>query len=150
MTRNRENYLYAESGLPGVTLKGVEVRRCAACGDHSVIIPAVAGLHRAIAHAVIQKASALTGDELRFLRKHLGYSGRDFAEVVGARPETVTRWERGDLAVPPQLDRLVRLMIVHNDSKLDYSLNALRSVGERAEPSRFGFVREHDNWALAA
>jgi putative transcriptional regulator len=110
----------------------------------------MAQLHRAIAHAVIQKKSALTGDELRYLRKHLGYSGRDFAEVVGSRPETVTRWERGDLDVPAQLDRLVRLMVAHNDRELDYSLEALRAVGEHAEPSRFGFVHEHDNWALAA
>jgi putative zinc finger/helix-turn-helix YgiT family protein len=150
VTKTRENHLYNESGLPGITLLNVEVRHCAACGERSVVIPAVAQLHRAIAQAVVQKPSALTGDELRFLRKHLERSSKDFAEVVGARPETVTRWEKGDLPMPPQLDRLVRLMVVHNDRKTDYSIDALRTVGDHAEPTRFGFVRDRDNWALAA
>ena len=34
MTSARENYSYTASGLPYVTLVGVEIRRCQACGEH--------------------------------------------------------------------------------------------------------------------
>ena len=39
----------------------------------------VAELHRAIAIAVSQKTARLSGEEVRFLRKFLGWSGADFA-----------------------------------------------------------------------
>ena len=41
MTSARENYSYTASGLPYVTLVGVEVRRCKACGEHEVVIPRI-------------------------------------------------------------------------------------------------------------
>ena len=75
MTTRRENMSYDTSGLPGVTLAGVEVSRCAHCGEHEVAIPRIAGLHRVMAHAVIRKSSRPTPAETRFLRRTLGWSG---------------------------------------------------------------------------
>jgi putative zinc finger/helix-turn-helix YgiT family protein len=150
LERNRENYLYTDSGLPHVTLVGVEVRRCRSCGGHSVVIPAMEQLHRVIAEAVVRKPNQLTREEFRFLRKHLGMSGREFAESVATTPETLSRWENGGLPLPGQMDRLVRLMVATSDRAIDYSIDELRQLGESREPMNIGVVRENDRWALAA
>ena len=146
----RENHEYLECGLPGITLADVEVRRCATCGHRSVVIPGLSQLHRAIAEAVIRKPTALTRQELRFLRKHLGLSGRDFAEVVASKPETVSRWENGGLLVPPQIDRLVRLLVATGSpQRLDYSIDDLRGLQRRSRPLRLELVREDEGWLAA-
>ena len=49
ITVARENFLYTASGLPNVTLVGVEVRRCPSCGEFEVAIPRIEDLHRTIA-----------------------------------------------------------------------------------------------------
>src|SRR5437867_9817768 len=41
MKTARENYLYKESGLPNVTLMGIEVSRCRSCGEHEAVIPRI-------------------------------------------------------------------------------------------------------------
>src|SRR5437879_11660470 len=95
MKRARENYRYAESGLPNVILLGVEVSRCPTCGRVEVSIPRMAALHEGLARAISRKETRLAPEEVRFLRKHLGWSGTDFAGVMGVAPETVSRWETG-------------------------------------------------------
>src|SRR5262245_6161626 len=88
---SRENIKYDASGLPGITLENVEVRRCPVCGEYEVVIPRLEELHALIASTIIQKPARLTGNEVRYLRKFLGWSGADFARMMGAQPETVSR-----------------------------------------------------------
>src|SRR5215203_2238863 len=90
MTARTETYLYTESGLPNVVLVGVEVRRCSSCGHHELVLPRIAELHRTITHAIIRKPFRLSGLEVRYLRKYLGWSGVDFARHVGVDPSTVS------------------------------------------------------------
>ena len=78
----RENYDYSSCGLP-VTLCDVQVRTCRECGERSAAIANIEGLHRAIATAVSRKAARFTGNEVRFLRKYLGWSGGNFAKNIG-------------------------------------------------------------------
>lgn len=127
-SEKRENYLYNESGLPGVVLADIRVRRCKKCGMHEALIPNVAGLHRELAHALIKKQNGLSGVEVRFLRKYLGWSGVDFSKHVGAEPSTVSNWERGKSAIGSSADRLLRLMVAHGDPVQDYSLEELTKI----------------------
>jgi len=64
-----ENFLYEASGLPGITLVGVEVSRCPACGEYEVSIPHIEELHRVIAHALARRVARLASSEIRYLRK---------------------------------------------------------------------------------
>ena len=91
MNRSIEPYRYGR-GL-NVILSSVEVRRCPDCGEDEVVIPQVEQLHEAIARAVARKPSSLQPEEIRFLRTFLGYSSVDFANLMGVKPETVSRWE---------------------------------------------------------
>jgi transcriptional regulator with XRE-family HTH domain len=119
-----------DSGLPGVILLGVEVRRCQGCGAEEVAIPRIEELHR------------LAPAEIKYLRKWLGWSGVDFARHMGTTPETVSRWEQGRVPMSPQADRLLRLMVTTRAPVADYALDALASIREKA-PLRPAPIRLH-------
>ncbi len=138
----RAPYRYTDSGLPGVILLGVEVRRCRGCGAEEVAIPRIEELHCLIAQAVIQRPHRLAPAEIKYLRKWLGWSGVDFARHMGTTPETVSRWEQGRVPMSPQADRLLRLMVTTRAPVADYALDALASIREKA-PLRPAPIRLH-------
>ena len=119
---------YDESGLKGIVLVGVPVRKCAGCGEETFGIPRMSELHRLIGLTLVRKPSGLTGAELRFLRKHLGYSGIDLAERLDVTPEHLSRWENEAAPMSAMAERLMRLMVVHNDRAAEYSLDDLKET----------------------
>lgn len=128
-SRREKHYRYAESGLPNVMITGaVETGTCEQCGETYTAIPAIDELHRALASAVIRKKGRLAPPEIRYLRKSLGWSGVDFAKRVGAKPETVSRWETGKLAMGAQADRLLRLLVARETPVKEYSVDALAQI----------------------
>jgi len=146
-TTERENFLYTASGLPNVTLVGVEVVRCPQCGGFEVAIPRIEELHRVIAQAVVRKPAPLTAAEVRFLRKWLGWSGVDFAAHMGVTPETVSRWETD--AQPPgsAAERALRLMVVTRAPVQDYSLELLKAIDVNATgPFRVQMQADETGW----
>jgi putative zinc finger/helix-turn-helix YgiT family protein len=150
LTSNLETYLYVESGLPNVTLVGVEIRRCPACGDHQLVLPRVTELHRAIAHAVITKRARLSGAEVRFLRKYLGWSGVEFAKFIGADPSTVSNWETDKDPIGQASDRALRLMVAHGSPVEEYPLDELTKIeNERKPPVTVRLTPKSDGWAWA-
>lgn len=138
MTARRENHRYTASGLPNVTLVDVEVRRCARCGEYEVAIPAVADLHRVMALHVGKKREQLTPEEIRFLRKCMGWSGVDFARKMGVTPETVSRWERGRLRMSAPAEALLRIWVATFEPDRDYMHEILDHVPDRGKPKRRG------------
>lgn len=144
MKSKRENYRYEASGLPYVTLEGVEVSRCPACGETEVAIPAIEQLHRVIAGALIRKRGRLAPAEVRFLRKYLGWSGADFARHMGTTQETVSRWENGPTPIGASADRLLRLLVATKAPMTDYQVDVLAEIaaGDRKpRPIRLGLSR---------
>jgi putative transcriptional regulator len=106
---HKGEYHYTESGLQNVWLMGVEIFECD-CGENFAFIPCAQELHKLIAEILLKQESQLSGREIRFLRKHMGMKSKDFANEVGVRPVTVSRWENGDSAPSESLDRLIRLV----------------------------------------
>lgn len=118
------NYRYTECGLSNVVVvSGIENEVCGECGAESLRIPALSRLHRAIALALSRKAGRFSGEEIRFLRKSVGLSGKDFAHVMGVTPETVSRWENDKDSFSGTPDRMLRLLVRTHDPEreLDYS-----------------------------
>ena len=132
LTTHRENFKYDASGLPSVTLVGVEVSRCARCGHHDVAVPHIEELHRVMACAVIRKPARLTPAEIRFLRTTLGWSGQELAAHMGAAAETVSRWEHGRTPIGAQADRLLRLIVLHAQPVAPFDLADLKNIGSHA------------------
>ena len=142
----KENYRYLACGLLNVTLKGVEVRRCATCGDHEVVIPRIEKLHEVLAMAVVKQEARLSGGEVRFLRKYLGYSGADFGGLIGVSPETVSRWENDRETMGPSAERLLRMLVVHKGPIQEYPVETLTRISAKARPKPIGLRPKGEGW----
>jgi putative zinc finger/helix-turn-helix YgiT family protein len=151
MKTARENYMYKESGLPNVTLVGIEVSRCPSCGEREAVIPGIEQLHRVLATTIALKAPGLTPAEIRFLRKSLGWSGGEFAAHMGVSAETVSRWENGSATMGSSAERLLRLATLTREPAGHYPLEVLKEMA-RTEPAaqRLQVRVERGRWSAKA
>jgi len=101
---------YPESGLDNVQLIDVPVWVCAN-GHEEFQIPAVGQLHALLVEMVLRKPAPLTGKEVRFLRKELGFSAREFAGRIAITPVHLSRIETGERPIQPSSDLLIRLYV---------------------------------------
>lgn len=108
---DHDNYHYTESGLDNVFVDGVTTFDCPSCGERVTRFFAMEKLHEAIARAIVARPGRLAPMEIRFLRKHLGYSNQDFARRMGVTPETSSRWASGDLGMNGSAEVLLRLLV---------------------------------------
>jgi len=104
----RGSYAFKESGLPNVTLQGIELVRCKHCGSEDPIIPRMNDLMRSLMVAVICKPYQLRGEDIRFLRKYLRMTGAEFARLMDVDKTTLSKWENNDDKIGSQSDRLIR------------------------------------------
>lgn len=151
-------YHFLECGLPNVYLVGIRHFECE-CGEKSVEIPAIKQLMSLIARHTVMKNQALTGAEIKFLRKRLGQKAADFAVSVKLQPETLSRVENGKQVVGPKTDFYIRIYYAFS-SKDPVLLDALKEALDKAlsmrrtkapkKPPRTVAKIEHDEWALAA
>jgi hypothetical protein len=74
-----------------VRLHGIELRDCKHCGAHSVGIPRLESLMRAIAVAVCSKAGVLTAPEIRFVGRVLGGGWEVFGEDMAQHAAEILR-----------------------------------------------------------
>lgn len=146
MKVSTETYKYKESGLPNVTLQDIEVRRCPSCGEHEPVIPNIAGLHAAIAKLLILEPSLLLPAEIRFLRKHLGWSSVDFAKMMSVAPETVSRWENGHDRIGPISDKLLRLLVNNLKPAERYPIDLFANMQATVEAHRLSLREKGGLW----
>jgi putative zinc finger/helix-turn-helix YgiT family protein len=104
-------YRYEESGLKNIMLMDVPMYTCASCGETEVEIPAMEELHCLIGLFVLYQPNRLESAEVRYLRKHMGYSQDELASYVGVARGTITRWEAGGVIRIDQ-DKAVRQLYV--------------------------------------
>lgn len=104
-----DEYHYRESGIPNVFLGNIDVLECPSCGDRTPLIPRITELHEAMAEAFALKPRPLTGPEIRFIRKQLKLTGKEFARYIGIDHTVLSKWENGKVGVGRVSDRLVRL-----------------------------------------
>ncbi|MGU3386928.1 helix-turn-helix domain-containing protein [Methylobacterium sp. D53M] len=101
-------YRYTESGLTNVFIEGATLVHDDA-GEECVTIPNINGLHRAIAHGIVTKRSAMIGNELRFLRTEMGLTQAELAAMVHREPLAVSRWERNENEIDENAEAIIRL-----------------------------------------
>lgn len=142
---------YEIGGLSHVELHGVDVSKCAACGREEVAIPRMGPLHHVIAQAFVTQQRMLAPVEIRFLRKHIGLSGTDFAQRMGVARETVSRWETGATPMGAVADRLLRLLVVTHAPTKRYAVDDfLQALNDMPAPDKLLSVavqiRKEDGW----
>jgi len=106
----RGDWKFRESGLPGVTLRDIELIRCGQCGNIDPILFRLESVLRSIALAVARKPYPLEGREIAVLRKYAERTPAEFAALLGIQPETLEQWERGEGLPATEVDRLIRLV----------------------------------------
>lgn len=145
-----ENYKYDASGLPNVILRGIEVRHCPECGEREAQIPSITALHKFLALSLANKPERLTPQEIRFLRKHIGLSGQDFAAKIGVDKATVSRYEslESPQKMGQQTERLLRLMVIVEKPVTSYPLEDT-AVAEPNPSARITVALNHSAWAAA-
>jgi YgiT-type zinc finger domain-containing protein len=104
----RSTVPYPESGLDNVQLLNVPVWVCPN-GHQELEIPAVEGLHNLLAEMIVRQPAPLSGKDIRFLRRRLGLTARDFARQLGWTPEWQSQLENGHATAPRQSDLLMKL-----------------------------------------
>lgn len=96
---------------------GVQVGTCGACGERFTSYPKSGLMLDAVAQALINKPSRLTGREIRFMRSKLGLRGEEFAAQLGVTAAQVSRWENAApkegkaVVVSATADRLIRMLV---------------------------------------
>lgn len=90
-TKIRQTYRYKECGLDNVYLLDMELRVCDACGIKVPRLRRMPELHATIARAVAMQPCPLRGQDVRFLRKQLGYSAKEWATLLRTDASTLSR-----------------------------------------------------------
>jgi transcriptional regulator with XRE-family HTH domain len=85
----------------------------------------MAKIHWAIAKALANSPARLTGEQLRFLRNHLGLSGEKLGGYLHTDRTKISKWERGEDPIGPTTDRLMRLLVAALDSELRPAVSAV-------------------------
>jgi transcriptional regulator with XRE-family HTH domain len=62
---------------------------------------------------VLSEAADISGDEIRFARKSLGFTQARLARLLDVAPETVSRWETGSETMS-RVSRLALLAVVND------------------------------------
>lgn len=108
MARGGQIYRYTECGLDDVYLSNVEVLACALCSQTLPVIPRMKLLHEVIARAIALQPYALRGQDIRFLRKQLRFTAKEWAALLRVDVSTLSRWENDSQQIGTQADALIR------------------------------------------
>jgi transcriptional regulator with XRE-family HTH domain len=104
-------------GLP-VDLLNIEVIECSHCGAIDPIIPNMDGLMKVLAIALICNPCKLNGAEIRYLRKYVGKSAREFSRYLNVDHTHLSKLENDRYEITPRLDKLVRLIVSSMDPEI--------------------------------
>ena len=149
MSSKIETIDYEGTGLEKVVLEGVSVSRCTSCDEELLFIPKIEELHKCLAFAVATKPERLNGDEIRFLRKYLGFAGQDLADFLKVAPETVSRWENSKQPMKPTIEVALRLLALVRKPVENYPNERIRLFASKQhEPITFTVRRTETSWTI--
>jgi DNA-binding transcriptional regulator YiaG len=102
-------YHYKESGLDNVILQNGFTIRQTPYGE-TVSIKNVDALHQLIARTLIQQRE-INGAEFRFLRREIGKTQAQLADLFRMEEQTISLWERDrKRSIPPLAGVMLRLL----------------------------------------
>jgi YgiT-type zinc finger domain-containing protein len=134
----RGNYLFRESGLKNIVLINAEIIKCDKCGNEDPIITRLDDVLKTIALALVNKPSALFGEEIRYLRKYLSMSGETFANHLHVDKSVLSRWENNREVAGSRSDLLIRAVVLTLGPGLlpeaELSVQNFTKIGESQRP----------------
>jgi transcriptional regulator with XRE-family HTH domain len=101
-----------------ILLDSVEEEVCESCGKNiKVTIPDPEGLLYMVSTARALHPRKLNGAEIKYLRKVLGWKGKDAANKLEMSVENFSRVENGAKLLSPQSEKLFRISIISEGLK---------------------------------
>lgn len=125
---------------------------CTKCGEVlETYIPDMEGLFHAVVFTRALEPRKLTGTEMRFMRRTMGWKAKDLAKHLGVSAEHLSRCENGTKVMAPATEKLFRLYAVLRTpdkealNELDLSavfdLIEVEATWDVTKPLKFVFVR---------
>lgn len=113
-TLHKQTYHFEKgfSGVDSLYLQNITVDYCEKCGDVSPYFYKASQLDKTIAKAIVLEPVLLNGNDIKFLRKHLGLKGKEFAELLRIDAATLSRWENNEQMPSLQSDLLIRTLFI--------------------------------------
>ncbi len=108
---NRKTKTFVYKGL-GVPVKLVNAPMKKAAGVWCLDIN-MNKLMLLVLREIIHKPIALTGDELRYIRKHLEMTTTEFGKLFGVTHVAVLKWEGEQNRISPSLELCIRLHVLN-------------------------------------
>jgi|GEM_PF-1161402 len=105
---------------------------CGVCGEAQLSTGELAGFQRRAAMTALCDLPSIQGGVLRYARKAAGLRQTDLAQLLGLTPETVSRYETSDDAVPRAVQVAMHGLLLARDSGADLRMliaNAQKPVG---------------------
>ena len=90
---NNENQNLEVMGLPLVIAKGIHVYTCSGCNESFEEYPVTRAFKEYIVRSLVTVKRPLTGKEVAFIRKNLGYSATKWSTLIGVNNVTLSNWE---------------------------------------------------------
>lgn len=122
-----DRYHYTECGLDNVYVLEMSVYTDHS-GEETYCVKNVPGLHKVIAYSIVDRAAAMTGKELRFLRTEMGLTQAQLSKLVHCDTQTVGRWERGETPMDPTAEVIIRVLTIEK-----LGLDGYESIEELAQ-----------------
>ena len=133
----RKDYRMDNLGVPAV-LRKIDVIECPLCGSVTPVIPNLDGLMRALAVGILCSPCSLSGMEVRFLRKYVNKSAKEFARYLHLTHYHLSDIETGKDGIGPQTDRLIRMLVAGLDSELATEVQKVMEAMRNIDDSKSG------------
>jgi putative zinc finger/helix-turn-helix YgiT family protein len=99
---------------------------CTECGELHVAQADLQAFDKKIA-AELARFGSRTAEAFRFMRKAIGLKSADLAALFSVKPETVSRWETGALAVETRAFALLGAMVLDSIKNRDTTASLLQA-----------------------
>ena len=113
-----------------LSVDGLECWLCDQCGAEIIRPEQIRHGDRLFADARRRVDGLLTGEEIARIRKALGLTQRQAAELFGGGANAFSKYERGDVIQSVAMDRLMRLIAAHPEH-----LRELSALADRPRPT---------------
>lgn len=146
---------YDDCGLRNIWLKNGYRYEAIKGHGKCLEITDINGLHRTIAHHLVNYRQRLSGAEIRFLRVEMGMSQNRLADCLGVDEQTISLWERSKRRPTVAAERMLRLLYLeHADGKTKVAKMIAQwndtDRQELEEEAKQIFQETEDGWRMAA
>jgi len=126
---NNGNQNLEVMGLLFVKAKGIHAYTCTGCGERFEEYPVTRAFKEYIVKALVTVKRDLTGKELAFVRKSLGYSATKWSSLIGVNYVTLSNWENEKKKHNKTAEMALRMRAALD---LEISPNDIASISDEA------------------